>query len=107
MIGSLLQTQDNVLVQASDQTPTFSNMKCEGDCRYIFQGVCTNERYTACWSFTTDLVETDQLSRVQRKVAIANQYGDLCFSDGKLCVAVNLDRFNDPNGNADSCVYVY
>ena len=107
MIGSLLQTQDNVLVQASDQTPTFSNMKCEGDYRYIFQGVCTNERYTVYWSFTTDLVETDRLGRVQRNVAIANHYGDLCFSEGKLCGAVNLDRSNDPNGNADSWVYVY
>lgn len=64
MIGSPLQTQDNVQVQASDQPPTFSNMKCEGDYKYHVQGVCTNERYTVYWSFTTDLVETDRLGRV-------------------------------------------
>jgi hypothetical protein len=68
------------------------------------QGVCTNERYTVCWSVTTDLVETDRLGLVQKKVAIANRYGDLCFSDEKLSVAVKFDRFNDPNGNADSWV---
>jgi len=90
MTGSPLQTQDNVLVKASDQTPTFSNMKCERDYKYHVQGVCTNERYTVCWSVTTDLVETDRLGLVQRKVAIANRHGDLCFSDEKLSVAVKL-----------------
>ena len=37
----------------------------------------------------------------------ANHHGDLCFHDGKLYVAVNLGKFNDPEGNADSWVYVY
>ncbi len=36
-----------------------------------------------------------------------NHHGDLCFRDGKLYVAVNLGKFNDPDGNADSWVYVY
>ena len=32
---------------------------------------------------------------------------NLCFEDTRLYVAVNLGRFNDPKGNADSWVYVY
>ena len=38
---------------------------------------------------------------------VANHHGDLCHDDGKLYVAVNLGKFNDPMGNADSWVYVY
>jgi hypothetical protein len=45
--------------------------------------------------------------RVLNKVPVANHHGDLCFHDGKLYVAVNLGKFNDPEGNADSWVYVY
>ena len=41
------------------------------------------------------------------KVPVANHHGDLCLHDGKLYVAVNLGKFNDPAGNADSWVYVY
>ena len=83
------------------------NVKCEGDYKYHLQGVCTNERDAVFWSFTTDLVKTDRRGRVQKKVAVANHHGDLCFSDGKPYITVNLDRFNNPNSNADSWVCVY
>ena len=77
-----------ILVEAlhchAADSPRFRNVVCEGDYKHHLQGVCTNESNAIYWSFTTDLVETDQLSRVQRKVAIANHYGDICFSDGKL-----------------------
>lgn len=42
-----------------------------------------------------------------RKIPVANHHGDLCFHDGKVYVAVNLGKFNDPAGNAGSWVYVY
>ena len=42
-----------------------------------------------------------------KKVSVANHHGDLCFHGGKLYVAVNLGKFNDLEGNADSWVYVY
>ncbi|WP_231744196.1 Kelch repeat-containing protein [Stieleria neptunia] len=42
-----------------------------------------------------------------KKIPVANHHGDLCIHDGKLFVAVNLGKFNDPKGNADSWVYVY
>ncbi|MCB1085407.1 MAG: hypothetical protein KDM63_00055 [Verrucomicrobiae bacterium] len=38
---------------------------------------------------------------------MADHHGDLCFHGGKIFVAVNLGKFNDPKGNADSWVYVY
>ena len=108
MFGSPLLVQSNVQQgQASDEKPTFGNVKYEGDYKYHLQGVCTNERDAVFWSFTTDLVKTDRRGRVQKKVAVANHHGDLCFSDGKLYITVNLDRFNNPNSNADSWVCVY
>jgi len=52
-------------------------------------------------------VKTDLSGKLLKKVPVANHHGDLCFHDGKLFVAVNLGKFNDPKGNADSWVYVY
>ena len=87
--------------------PRFGHVACDGDYKHHLQGVCTNENDAVYWSFTTDLVKTDQRGRVQKKVTVVNHHGDLCFHDGKLFVAVNLGSFNDPKGNADSWVYVY
>lgn len=55
----------------------------------------------------TPLVKTDLNGKLLEKVPVANHHGDLCVHDGKLHVAVNLGKFNDPEGNADSWVYVY
>src|SRR5690606_2933065 len=44
---------------------------------------------------------------IYKKVPVANHHGDLCHHDGQLSVAVYLGAFNDPQGNADSWVYVY
>lgn len=86
---------------------TFGNVECEGDYQHHLQGVCTNENDAVYWSFTTDLVKSDRRGRVLNSVSVVNHHGDLCFQNGKLYVAVNLGRFNDPQGNADSWVYVY
>lgn len=83
-----------------------SKVLCEGMYRHHLQGVCTDER-AIYWSFTTTLVKTDMRGKVLIKIPVANHHGDLCFHDGKLHVAVNLGKFNDPDGNADSWVYVY
>lgn len=79
---------------------------CEGTYQHHLQGVCTDEKLIF-WSFTTTLVKTDMEGTVLKKIPVANHHGDLCFHDGKLYVAVNLGNFNDPEGNADSWVYVY
>lgn len=79
---------------------------CERTYRHHLQGVCTNENFMF-WSFTTTLVKTDMNGALLKQVAVPNHHGDLCFHDGKLYVAVNLGKFNDPKGNADSWVYIY
>ncbi|NQT12292.1 MAG: hypothetical protein HQ582_06070, partial [Planctomycetes bacterium] len=91
----------------ADGAASFHNAKCEGSYRHHLQGICTNGEDAIYWPFTTSLVKTDRDGKVEKKVAVANHHGDLCYRDGKLYVAVNLGRFNDPKGNADSWVYVY
>ncbi|MCA9122920.1 MAG: hypothetical protein H6822_06700 [Planctomycetaceae bacterium] len=88
------------------QERQFGNVTCEGTYRHHLQGICTDKE-SIFWSFTTMLVKTGLDGKVLRKVPVANHHGDLCYHDGKLYVAVNLGKFNDPNGNADSWVYVY
>ncbi|MGE3317082.1 MAG: hypothetical protein AB7O26_18350, partial [Planctomycetaceae bacterium] len=82
------------------------NVACEGTYQHHLQGVCADEK-SIFWSFTTTLVKTDWHGKVLAKTPVANHHGDLCLHDGKLYVAVNLGKFNDPKGNADSWVYVY
>ncbi|HEY0981979.1 hypothetical protein [Schlesneria sp.] len=85
----------------------FQPVICEGTYQHHLQGVCTDEAESIFWSFTTKLVKTDQQGKVLKVVDVANHRGDLCFHQSKVYVAVNLGKFNDPNGNADSWVYVY
>ena len=84
----------------------FRSIACEGSYAHHLQGVCVDDA-SIYWSFTTTLVKTNLSGKVLKKVPVANHHGDLCFHDGRLYVAVNLGRFNDPQGNADSWVYVY
>lgn len=83
-----------------------SRVTCEGTYSHHLQGVCADAQ-SLYWSFTTTLVKTDRQGQVQHKIAVANHHGDLCHHAGQLYVAVNLGKFNDPQGNADSWVYVY
>ncbi len=85
----------------------FHAVRCEGSYAGHLQGVCTDQRESIYWSFTTVLVKTDADGRVQRKIDVASHHGDLCYHDGKVYVAVNLGKFNLPAGEADSWVYVY
>lgn len=106
LAGSLV-AQDAV---SSGNKPAFTakpfEVACQGTYPHHLQGVCSDEA-SIYWSFTTTLVKTDLDGKVLNKIPVANHHGDLCFHDGKLYVAVNLGKFNDPNGNADSWVYVY
>lgn len=84
----------------------FHDVVCEGTYPHHLQGVCVGEQ-EIYWCFTTQLVKTDLDGKLLSKVPVANHHGDLCLHDGRLFVAVNLGKFNDPAGNADSWVYVY
>jgi len=79
---------------------------CEGHYDRHLQGVCADDS-ALYWSFTTTLVKTDREGKRLKSTEVANHHGDLCHVDGKLYVAVNLGKFNDAKGNADSWVYVY
>lgn len=79
---------------------------CEGTYPHHLQGVCIDDA-AIYWSFTTTLAKTDFDGNLLTKIPVANHHGDLCHHEGRLYVAVNLGKFNDPNGNADSWVYVY
>ena len=81
-------------------------VSCEGTYKHHLQGVAFGGG-AFYWSFTTSLVKTDLNGKVLKTLPVENHHGDLCYQDGKLFVAVNLGKFNDPKGNADSWVYVY
>jgi hypothetical protein len=85
----------------------FGPVSCEGAYTHHLQGVCTDEKDALFWCFTTTLVKTDRTGKVSKQVEVASHHGDLCFREGRVYVAVNLGKFNDPKGNADSWVYVY
>ena len=85
----------------------FRNVDCEGTYRHHLQGICTNNENAIYWSFTTTLVKTDTTGKVLKQIEVGNHHGDLCFHGGKIYVALNFGRFNDPKGNADNWVYVY
>jgi len=85
----------------------FKSTACEGSYAKHLQGVCTDDRAAIFWSFTDVLVKTDLDGRVQKSIAVASHHGDLCYLEGRIYVAVNLGKFNKPEGNADSWVYVY
>lgn len=96
-----------LLTGPSAQAADFQPVTCEGAYPHHLQGVCTDEKESIFWCFTTKLVKTDRTGKVTKQVDVANHHGDLCFHAGKVYVAVNLGKFNDPKGNADSWVYVY
>lgn len=95
-----------MVIVSSAYAQEFRNVTCEGSYPHHLQGICVDQD-AIYWSFTTTLVKTDLNGKLMKKVAVANHHGDLCSHNGKLYVAVNLGKFNDPKGNADSWVYVY
>jgi hypothetical protein len=107
MTASRLILLTTVVASSPAAAQSFQPVSCEGTYKYHLQGVCTDEKDSIFWSFTTELVKTDRAGRIVKKVEVANHHGDLCFHAGKVYVAVNLGEFNNPQGHADSWVYVY
>lgn len=99
----LLPSETVVAEEFSGSVP----IECEGDYDGHLQGVATDGDSGIFWSFTTRIVRTDAKGKVQASVEADNHQGDLCYHEGKLYVAVNLGRFNDPEGNADGWIYVF
>ena len=101
------QTMAGIVSQRRQESPGFTNVVCDGTYRHHLQGICTNDKDAVYWPFTTTLVKTDKRGNVLKEIPVEKHHGDLCFHENKVYVAVNLGKFNDPQGNADSWVYVY
>lgn len=93
-------------VRIADRPPATLEAECEGTFEQHLQGICADSD-SIWWSFTTTLVRTDHNGSKLAEVPVASHHGDLCLHQNRIYVAVNLGRFNDPDGNADSWVYVY
>jgi hypothetical protein len=107
VIRSLLFSAVVCLPPCLPAAEPISGVKCEGTYNIHLQGVCTNERDAIYWCFTDTLVKTDFSGTVLKKIPVGNHHGDLCHAEGKIYVAVNFGKFNDPQQRADSWVYVY
>lgn len=83
-----------------------TDVACEGMYKHHLQGVSMDDD-AIYWSFTTTLVKTDLDGKLIKQTPVVSHHGDLCCHDGKVYVAVNLGKFNDPKGNADSWIYIY
>lgn len=80
---------------------------CPGSYGGHLQGIATDEQRNIYWSFTVAIVKTDAQGALLAKVDAPTHQGDLAWHEGRVYVAVNLGKFNEEPGTADSWVYVY
>lgn len=92
---------------AADAADTLTTATCEGAYPKHLQGICTDGKGHIFWSFSERIVKTDGKGTILLTVEAPWHQGDLCYSEGRIFVAVNLGKFNQPPGAADSWVYVY
>tara|TARA_E500000305_G_scaffold111930_2_gene129420 strand:- start:84432 stop:85256 length:825 start_codon:yes stop_codon:yes gene_type:complete len=110
ILGLLISAGMISAVQAeppSVEKSEYTNTQCEGTYPHHLQGLCVDGQGNIFWSFTTELVKTNASGKVLVKIPVGNHHGDLCYHSGKVFVAVNFGDFNNPEGKADSWVYVY
>lgn len=86
---------------------SFQPAICEGSYKRHVQGICTDGQASIYWSWTDSIVKTDRQGHILKQVPAPDHQGDLCYVEGKLYVAVNLGKFNQHAGAADSWVFVY
>lgn len=87
--------------------PAAGSIVSEGIFPAHLQGIAVDNEQAIYWSWTDQLVKTDKNGKILLQIPVDNHHGDLCYYDGKVYVAVNLGKFNQPAGQADSWVYVY
>jgi len=87
--------------------PVSGEILCEGRYGGHLQGLAADGEGHIYWSFTVELVKTDMNGKLVKSVAVPSHHGDLTCHDGRVYVAVNLGKFNQEPGEADSWVYVY
>lgn len=86
---------------------SYGEIACSGEYKHHLQGIAVDDAGNIYWSFTTTLVKTDSQGALLEKVAVPSHYGDLTWHSGKVYVAVNLGKFNQEPGQAQSWVYVH
>ena len=86
-------------------SPGEGAIRCDGNYGGHLQGVATDGEFLY-WSFTVKLVKTDLSGAVLMMRDVPNHHGDLCCCCGRIYVAVNRGRFNQPN-SAVSEVWSY
>lgn len=86
--------------------PPPAAIHCEGSYGGHLQGIAADDA-ALYWSFTVSLVKTDLEGKLLQRIDVPSHHGDLCVHDGKVYVAVNLGKFNEEPGQADSWIYVY
>ncbi|HOZ48239.1 MAG TPA: hypothetical protein PLO37_23110 [Candidatus Hydrogenedentes bacterium] len=82
-------------------------VKCPGTYGGHLQGIDADPGRAIYWSFTVAIVKTDMEGHLLKMVEAPTHQGDLVYHDGKVYVAVNLGKFNQEPGQADSWVYIY
>jgi hypothetical protein len=82
-------------------------IQCEGLYPMHLQGISTDKNNSIYWSFTNEMVRTDLKGKVLNRIKVLSHHGDLCYEDGNIYIAVNLGKFNQLAGQADSWVFVY
>jgi glycerophosphoryl diester phosphodiesterase len=87
--------------------PVPDTVVCEGNYQGHLQGIATDKENNIYWSWTDELVKTDMEGKIIQTVKAPSHQGDLCYKDGKVYVAVNLGKFNQPAGQADSWIFIY
>lgn len=98
----------SMCVQAFAAEPLpWTSVQCPGEYPHHLQGVCADDAGNIYWCFTTKLVKTSSKGQEIKTIPVANHHGDLCFHNGKIFVAVNLGKFNQPAGKADSWIFEY
>jgi hypothetical protein len=84
-----------------------AEIHCPGEYDGHLQGIALDDDGNIYWSFTVALVKTDAQGKLLKEIAVPTHHGDLWVEDGMVYVAVNLGKFNEEAGQADSWIYAY
>lgn len=103
IISKMDAKEKELSLQAKElDTPIY----CEGAYLRHLQGFDVNTE-SIFWSWTDKLVKTDFKGNLQISIEADDHQGDLCIVGDRVFVAVNLGKFNQPTGQANSWVYEY
>ena len=92
--------------QVSLKDCAFAEIMCQGAYGGHLQGIAVDEEKAIFWSFTVNLVKTDMEGKFLESVPVTDHHGDLTVYNGKVYVAVNIGKFNQEPGQANSYIYV-